>query len=92
MSEKPWTQLQMVANFLGVEDIYQAENFYRPEGASFYCFKDPQGCLLNGTSPRKYIEVSAEVLERIRHLLHPQIKELHEWLGRSFKWSRQWGL
>ena len=89
LRDEPWTSVQKVEKFLGLEPQVKQQNFIFNETKGFFCVrvgKNGSRCL-SSSKGRKHIQVSDNMKTKLRALYQPLNQNFYELVGNNYHWN-----
>ena len=89
MIERPWEELALVQDFLGLEQMVTKSSFYFDEDKGFYCMRRSETdsfCLKEGKG-REHIRISEKTVKKLKNFYKDPNREFYEIAGRDFGWE-----
>ncbi|XP_029633975.1 heparan sulfate glucosamine 3-O-sulfotransferase 1-like [Octopus sinensis] len=83
---EPWTEMQKIQTFLGLQEFYNSSLFFFDKSRKFYCIKKETIACLQKSKGRKHPTVDKTVAEKLRAYFRKENEKFFNLTGRRFPW------
>lgn len=83
---EPWTEMQKIQTFLGLQEFYNSSLFFFNKSKKFYCIRTKTVACLSKSKGRKHPNVDKAVVEKLRAYFKIENEKFFNLTGRRFPW------